>query len=120
MTGVFGHLQHDNAPQVERRMAAGDCPEGRVRVSASDLTESARKAVGADGQLDPSLGGKAAALLRDMAARDLSLGRLLEGHVNSVALIRAWASPGLRDDCARAICHGHLFGVWGADDAPAV
>ncbi len=113
-------VQDDPAPEAEPRTRSDPRPEGFSPDLARKLTETARRAVTADGRLDPTLGGDAAGLLRGVAARDLSLGRLLEGHVNAVALVRAWGAAELREDCARAVSHGDLFGVWGADDTPAV
>ncbi len=58
--------------------------------------------------------------LRQVAARNLSLGRLFEGHVNARLLIMTYAEPELRDSCLGEMNDGCLFGVWGADGAEPV
>lgn len=86
-----------------------------------DLAETLlREFSSASRRLDSSLGDDTAGLLREVAARDLSMGRLLEGHVNATNLIRIWGSADVKRECARAVSYGHLFGVWGADDTPPV
>ncbi len=59
-------------------------------------------------------------LLREVATIDLSLARLLEGHVNALTLIHHHADAPLRERCLRDAAEGHLFGVWGADATPPV
>ncbi|PWS29450.1 acyl-CoA dehydrogenase [Pedobacter yonginense] len=52
-------------------------------------------------------------LLKEVGKANLSVGRIFEGHINTLYLIHLYASPeqrtkwydGVRD-------HGHLFGVW--------
>lgn len=58
--------------------------------------------------------GTARHLMR-IGAANLSLGRLWEGHVNALALLRAHAPPTLQQKVARLIERGGLLGVWGAD-----
>lgn len=58
--------------------------------------------------------------LRRIAAVDLSLGRLFEGHVNARLLIETYAAPDLRAECLERMAAGVLFGVWGADGAEPV
>lgn len=72
------------------------------------------------GCLDPRSVEGPAWLLRETAALDLSLARLLEGHVNALALIRIHGDEALRGECLREAAEGHLFGVWGADADPPV
>lgn len=53
--------------------------------------------------------------LRDAAERDLSLGRLLEGHANALQLIRHYADPQVASQRPGDAASGGLLGVWGAD-----
>ena len=57
-------------------------------------------------------------LLRRVGAADLSLARLLEGHVNAAILVETHAEPPARDAMRRAVRGGALLGVWGADGVP--
>lgn len=63
---------------------------------------------------------QAARAMRRVAALDLSLGRLLEGHVNARLLIRLHAEGPVRRQALRDMEDGQLFGVWGADGAEPV
>ncbi len=72
------------------------------------------------GCLDAGLVDEPAWLLRATAALDLSLARLLEGHVNALILVRRYGDGDLRRACFDEAAEGHLFGVWGADDDPPV
>ncbi|WP_200875481.1 acyl-CoA/acyl-ACP dehydrogenase [Nitratireductor basaltis] len=57
--------------------------------------------------------------MRQVAAANLSLARLLEGHVNARQLIKVHAGTSLRERCLAEMDEGLLFGVWGADsDTP--
>ncbi|WP_147405363.1 acyl-CoA dehydrogenase [Pseudooceanicola sediminis] len=53
--------------------------------------------------------------LMRIGAVNLSLGRLWEGHVNALALLRAHARPAQQNRIERLILAGGLLGVWGAD-----
>lgn len=55
------------------------------------------------------------AVLRQVAARDLSAARLLEGHANAHRLIRAHGTPAQLARAREAMAQGDLYGVWGAD-----
>ncbi|WP_339950014.1 acyl-CoA dehydrogenase [uncultured Albimonas sp.] len=55
------------------------------------------------------------AVLRQVAARDLSAGRLLEGHANAHRLIRAHGTPAQLAEARAAMRDGQLYGVWAAD-----
>ncbi|MDF2231285.1 acyl-CoA dehydrogenase [Albimonas sp. CAU 1670] len=55
------------------------------------------------------------AALRQVAARDLSAGRLLEGHANAHRLIRAHGAPAQLSEAKAAMREGALYGVWAAD-----
>jgi alkylation response protein AidB-like acyl-CoA dehydrogenase len=67
------------------------------------------------GLLDQSDWRENAQALRRVAQANLSLGRLLEGHVNARQLIETYGDIGLRRQCLSAMREGALFGVWGAD-----
>ncbi|QUS36133.1 acyl-CoA dehydrogenase family protein [Falsirhodobacter algicola] len=53
-------------------------------------------------------------ILWAVGAENLSAGRLLEGHVNAVKLVRIYGDGA---SVARDLDQGLLFGVWGADGA---
>ncbi|SFD13495.1 acyl-CoA dehydrogenase [Tropicimonas isoalkanivorans] len=61
-----------------------------------------------------------ARLLICVAAADLSVARLLEGHINVLALARAHGTPELRARVEHDMAEGMLHGVWGADGAHPV
>ncbi len=106
-----GGLSHAGAAAEN---AARRLRDGMSRGSRADTL------LGDAGCLDPAFARDPARLLREVAAVDLSLGRLIEGHVNALSLIEIYADAGLRASAARDAAQGHLFGVWGADAAPAV
>ena len=56
-------------------------------------------------------------VLRLFGAADLSWGRLYEGHVNAVLLVRRFGSPEQVADLAGSVAHAALSGVWGAESA---
>ena len=60
------------------------------------------------------LAGRSAELaaLRAVGARDLSLGRIFEGHLNGAQLVARCGTAAQRDAAERAIGDGLLFGVW--------
>ncbi|WP_417741292.1 acyl-CoA dehydrogenase [Salipiger sp.] len=58
--------------------------------------------------------------LRDAAAIDLSLGRLLEGHANALRLIMIHGDDADRAALRSDLNAGKTFGVWGADSTPPV
>lgn len=51
---------------------------------------------------------------------DLSLARLLEGHVNVLQLVHLYGSADQQERVADLALAGELLGIWGADDAPPV
>ena len=51
-------------------------------------------------------------LLRAAGYRDLSFGRLFEGHGNALSLVARCGSAAQRGGAARDAAAGHLFGVW--------
>ncbi len=52
------------------------------------------------------------AALRAVGARDLSLGRIFEGHLNGAQLVARCGTPEQQCAAERAIRDGQLFGVW--------
>ncbi len=59
-------------------------------------------------------------LLRQLGRANLSVARLVEGHINAVKLIALYATPAARDAAFDAVRAGELLGVWGADGAVPV
>lgn len=59
-------------------------------------------------------------LLAEIGRGDLPTGRIFEGHVNALALIRRHGTPGQRARYDALAEDGHVFGVWNTDkpDAP--
>jgi alkylation response protein AidB-like acyl-CoA dehydrogenase len=59
-------------------------------------------------------------LLRLIGRRDLSLGRIFEGHVNAVQLVCRYGAEAQRRTAARDAVDGHLFAIWNTEAAPGV
>ncbi len=55
--------------------------------------------------------------LQHVGGRDLSLGRLYEGHVNALLLIEKYGNP---DQASDDVAHNRVFGVWNTDSAEPV
>ncbi|WMS44794.1 acyl-CoA dehydrogenase family protein [Acuticoccus sp. MNP-M23] len=77
-----------------------------------------------DGGSDLGLGAEGAGpcleLLRQLGRANLSVARLVEGHINAVKLIALYATPAARAAAFADVRAGELFGVWGADGAVPV
>ena len=59
------------------------------------------------------------ALVRDVAAADASVSRILDGHLNAVERLAEQADPALAEAELRGVATGALrLGVWGADPTP--
>ncbi len=58
-----------------------------------------------------------AAVLRRIGGGSLPLGRLYEGHVNAVGLVRRYGSAKQHRMIAQEVCEGQVLGVWNTDDA---
>jgi len=56
-------------------------------------------------------------ILMIIGSGDLSLGRLYEGHLNAVLLVRRFGRPDLQRRVECAIGRGALLGVWNTDAA---
>lgn len=66
----------------------------------------------------PVASGSGLSLLRLLAAvgrGDLAVGRLFEGHVNAVDLIRRFGSARVRSEVGAQLADGALLGVWNTD-----
>ncbi|MFW8637561.1 acyl-CoA dehydrogenase [Cribrihabitans pelagius] len=70
-----------------------------------------------DGTADPA---RTARALMRIGAANLSVGRLWEGHVNALHLIRLYGDPDQRSAVHGEIANGAFLGVWGADGADPV
>lgn len=57
-------------------------------------------------------------LLRRIGRANLSVGRLVEGHLNAHRLIALYGTPAQRAKVEAEIAAGALLGVWGADGNP--
>ncbi|WP_108485341.1 acyl-CoA/acyl-ACP dehydrogenase [Oceaniglobus ichthyenteri] len=70
-----------------------------------------------DGASDPA---RAARALMQVGAANLGVGRLFEGHVNALHLVRLYGTKVQKARVDRRIAEGALLGVWGADGAVPV
>ena len=61
-----------------------------------------------------------ARLLMRIGGANLSLGRLLEGHVNALQLIDTYGTPQTYRRACQLVAAGGFCGVWGADDTDPV
>lgn len=59
-------------------------------------------------------------LLRQIGRASLPMGRVYEGHVNALALIRRYGTPAQLARAARDAHAGALFGVWNTEDGPGL
>ncbi|WCR10682.1 acyl-CoA dehydrogenase [Paracoccus stylophorae] len=98
--------------------AAADAEErGAAPIAASvDLLRRAGL-LEDDGTADPA---RTARALMQVGGVNLSVGRLWEGHVNALHLIRLRGTSAQRDRVRKWLAQGALFGVWGADGVPPV
>lgn len=69
---------------------------------------------------DPAAVAALFAVLRAVGGADLSLGRILEGHVNAAQLIHALGTGPQRAALARDVDAGRVFGVWNSEPVPGV
>lgn len=105
--------------EVERRAAAADAGTTdlsadvealrREGILASPLPECGGLGVLPEGTL------ACLALLRALGRANLSLARLVEGHINAVKLAVLYASPATLERIRAGVRAGRLLGVWGAD-----
>lgn len=94
------------------RSAAGAEESGDRSVALSiDLLRKAELLLD-DGSSDPAQTARA---LMQVGAANLSVGRLWEGHINALRLIRLYGSRDLKNSVNHRISKDGLLGVWGAD-----
>ncbi|QPM89648.1 acyl-CoA/acyl-ACP dehydrogenase [Pseudooceanicola algae] len=77
---------------------------------AADLLED-------DGASDPA---RTARALMQVGAANLAVGRLYEGHINALHLIRLYGTEAQQQAVARRISNDAVLGVWGADGGTPV
>lgn len=76
--------------------------------------------------LPTSLGGQGVEgaallrLLRQIGRASLPVGRVYEGHVNALRLVRRYGTPAQLARAARDAHGGELFGVWNTEDGPGL
>jgi len=70
-----------------------------------------------DGATDPA---RTARALMQVGAANLGVGRLFEGHINALHLVRLYGTKVQKAGVDRRIAEGALLGVWGADGAVSV
>lgn len=70
-----------------------------------------------DGATDPA---RAARALMQVGGANLGVGRLFEGHINALHLVRLYGTKVQKAGVDRRIAEGALLGVWGADGAVPV
>lgn len=107
---------HSVYAAITRRAAAADRGEGDLGPDIAALVDSGLLA-----QLTRAClpGGDTLAgcdILRALGRANLSVGRLVEGHVNALRLIRLYGQPTQQSAVSGSVLHG----VWGADDDPPV
>jgi len=60
-------------------------------------------------------------LLKNVGKANLSVGRIYEGHINTLYLIHLYGSEEQRDKYYREVKEqGYLFGIWNTQDSPGV
>ena len=105
------------ADRITLRAAAAD--EGRITLS-TDLSELHQSGILArlvhDATAEPL---QAATMLRRLGRVSLPVGRIVEGHVNALKLIALYGTADQRANATADATAGVIFGVWGADGAPA-
>jgi alkylation response protein AidB-like acyl-CoA dehydrogenase len=93
-------------------IAEHEPPTSSVR-RAYDLDPGLLALAHSDDQGVPLAGRNAEiAALRRTGARNASLGRIFEGHVNGAQLVARCGSAAQRNAAHDAIAAGHIFGVW--------
>jgi alkylation response protein AidB-like acyl-CoA dehydrogenase len=74
-------------------------------------------AFGGSGLCDPGQQNTLCSIFRLIGGADLSVARLLEGHVNAVMLVSRYGTATQIESLAGSVKDGGLTGVWGAEDA---
>jgi len=73
--------------------------------------------LGGCGLIESAGQGDLCTVLRLLGAGDLSIARLIEGHINAIALVCRYGTPAQQASLASDVRDGALAAVWGADDA---
>lgn len=107
----------DNALIQEFRQDAPAQDRGTLSIAASINRLRHAGVLMDDGTVDPA---RTARGLMRVGAVNLSVGRLWEGHVNALRLVRLYGSAPQRQRIADRIGTGAFLGVWGADGKPPV
>ncbi len=68
--------------------------------------------------IDPIQAPAALAMLRLIGAGNLSVGRVIEGHVNALRLVMVYGNDAARRQAAADARDGHLFALWIAEAEP--
>jgi alkylation response protein AidB-like acyl-CoA dehydrogenase len=107
--------------EVARRAAAADAGSEDLGPSLAALRQAGVFDILA-AYADPVPGdrvvGEIVTLLRRIGRANLSVGRLVEGHLNAHRLVALYATPAQRASVEAALADGALLGVWGADGDP--
>lgn len=64
---------------------------------------------------EPAGAGAALALLRGLGRGNLSVGRIVEGHINALRLVMIYGNEAQRHRAADEALDGHLFALWIAE-----
>ncbi|MGO3930613.1 acyl-CoA dehydrogenase family protein [Rhodopseudomonas pseudopalustris] len=75
------------------------------------------EALRGSGLSEPEHQGELCTVLRLLGAADLSIARLIEGHINAIALVCRYGTKAQQASLASDVGDGALAAVWGADDA---
>jgi len=113
-------VEADDFAEIETHAAAADRGEEDLAPSIAILRRAgilARLATYAEPGPDAALVDGIVSLLRRIGRANLSVGRLVEGHLNALRLVALYASPLQRASVKAAVADGAILGVWGADGA---
>ena len=88
--------------------------EGLAWLAEAGLTDPATLGAMMEGG-----GARLFALLVAVGRGDLAAGRLFEGHVDALGLLRRLGTPAQQARAGAMVAEGGLLGIWGADDPTA-
>ena len=69
---------------------------------------------------EPSSTADLMRLLCLMGRGNLAVGRVFEGHVNAITLVRLYGNERQLAAASRDACDGHLFAIWNTEPAPGL
>ena len=110
------------APRLLAQAAATDAVGGFPTLEmnwlreAGLLTAALPPALGGAGLGEPAAAGALLQALYHVGRGNLAVGRLWEGHVNALLLIRCFGSPAQLAAAAADARAGHVFGVWNTEN----